>query len=163
MQIISIASLEHLQDEVNEYFSTVVVDLLRTIHKRSLCTEPTVSHLTRLCSYLEELCTLDEVSVLMHVFVGNHLFYFSNQGSSFARADLKFTLPNGSTEKVFTFRYENVKGQLSFSKKQLLNAVAFGKLGVTNKRKTIGTSHDKCTLVFLSSLPAEVQQKVIEG
>jgi hypothetical protein len=73
-------------------------------------------------------------------------FYLTAQRSSFARADLKFTQLNGSSEKVFTFRYKNVKSNLSFCKKDFLNAVAFGKLGETNKRKTIGPSHEKCTL-----------------
>ena len=70
---------------------------------------------------------------------------------------------NGSSEKVFTFRYENVKSNLSFCKKAFLNAVAFVKLGETNKRKTIGPSHEKCTLVYLSSLPDEIQQKIADG
>ena len=56
-----------------------------------------------------------------------------------------------------------MKSHLSFSKKEFANSVAFGKLGATNVRKTIGNSHDKCTIVYLRCLSNEVRAEVIEG
>ena len=77
---------------------------------------------------------------------------------------MTFTTSEGETEAVFTFRYENVNAtNLSFSKKQFVNAVLLGKLGVSNKRKTVGDSHDKCTLVFLRCLPDDLHKKVTQG
>ena len=85
------------------------------------------------------------------------------QRAKFGRADLTYTLSSGVSEDVFAFRYENVKSHLSFSKKQFANAAAFGKLGATNVRKTIGNSHDKCTVVYLRCLSDDVRAEMIEG
>ena len=85
------------------------------------------------------------------------------QRSDFARADLTYTLPTGEVEPVLAFRYENVTKPLSFSKKEFVNSVAFGKLGQSNRRKQIGQSRDKCTLVFLKRLGEDLQQKVKTG
>ena len=90
-------------------------------------------------------------------------FLIDSQRSTFGRADLSYTLPTGDTEAVFAFRYENVNRPLSFSKKEFVNSVAFGQLGVTNRRKQIGTSRDKCTLIFLRCLSEELRSKVIKG
>ena len=85
------------------------------------------------------------------------------QRTKFARADLSYTLPNGDMEDVLAFRYENVPKQLSFSKREFVNAVSFGKLGQANRRKQIGSSRDKCTLVFLSHLSEELKAIVVRG
>lgn len=69
-------------------------------------------------------------------------------------------------EDVFAFRYENIKdtSKVSFTKKDFANAVAFGKFGATNKRKTIfGSSHEKCTVVFLRCLPDDLREVVVQG
>jgi hypothetical protein len=42
-----------------------------------------------------------------------------------------------------------------------MHAVAFGKLGLTNRRKQVRASRDKCTLLFLNSLGEELRERVI--
>lgn len=76
---------------------------------------------------------------------------------------MTYTLPTGEIEKVLAFRYENITQPLSFSKKEFVNSVAFGKLGIPNRQKQIGASRDKCTLVFLKCLSDELREKVIKG
>ena len=91
-----------------------------------------------------------------------HLY---NQRFQIARGDLFYTTKKGDKKAVFAFRIENVPQciDLSFTKKEFVDAVVFGKLGVANTSKTIGNSHKKATLVFMAELPNELQDKLKDG
>ena len=81
-----------------------------------------------------------------------------------ARSDL-FSTKDGIRKPVFALRMENIPERvtLSFTKKEFVDAVVFGKLGVANKAKTIGNSHRKATLVFMTRLPPEIQELLVKG
>ena len=65
---------------------------------------------------------------------------------------------------MFALCIEDVPEQTKFSfRKELVDAVVFGKLGVANTAKTIGNSHRKATLVFMDALPQQVQDKLRKG
>ena len=82
-----------------------------------------------------------------------------------ARSDLTYNTKDGQKIPVFAIRLENVpeEVQLSFTKKEFVNAIVFGKFGVSNKLKTIGHTHQKATLVYMTKLPADTQDLLKKG
>lgn len=123
----------------------------------------TTNHQEKLSGYIEELLDkFDAADVSLH-FSYSVISIHYLLPLSVLHLEEPNTLPTGDTEAVFAFRYENVNKPLSFSKKELVNSVAFGQLGLSNRRKQIGTSRDKCTLIFLRCLSEELRSKVIRG
>ena len=152
------AGLDHLKEEVNSHFISVTSSQIQDIHRKSPKKVAPVStnHLAKLSGFIEELLDKFEPAQVSKLFrcriIVIPYVLIHSQRLTFGRADLSYTLPSGDTEAVFAFRYENVNKPLTFSKKEFVNSVAFGQLGVTNRRKQIGTSRDKCTLIFLRCL-----------
>ena len=82
-----------------------------------------------------------------------------------ARSDLFYTTKDGDKKSFFAVYIEGIQErvELSFNKKEFVDAVAFGKLRIANKAKMIGTCHQKATLVYMSALPQVTQDLLTKG
>ena len=79
------------------------------------------------------------------------------QQTVYARGDLQFMQKGAVSRKVSTLRYENIPqdvvNTIHFSKREFTDTVVFGRMGVSNK---FGCRQEKCTLVYLDSLPGDL-------